>query len=87
MIFYYGLEQFITGEPIWFGNKSWCHNCKSEYLIYFNTYQGAKRSGNNYKDNYNLGGGVLLNFVENIPKNIDGRFYYTMYLPITFLLL
>lgn len=74
MIPYYGrhsLKQFTRGKPIRFGYKVWCHNFRLGYLINFEVYQGAKGPCNTYKEEFGLGGGVLLSFLESVPTDKD----------------
>ena len=72
MIPYYGrlgLKQYIKRKPTRFGYKVWCMNLKHGYLIDFEVYQGSKGPQNQYKSDFGLGGGVLLQFSDTLPRD------------------
>lgn len=68
----HGMKQHIQGKPIRFGYKAWCWNKKNGYLTDFDIYQGAKGPSNEFKEEYGLGGSIVLNFCQKIPKMLDG---------------
>lgn len=78
----HGLKQCIRGKPIRFGYKAWCHNQSLGYLLNFDVYQGAGGIPNNYREDFGLGGSVLLKFSDSLPKHPDG-FYVPHYTQIT----
>jgi DNA excision repair protein ERCC-6 len=75
MVPYYGrhgLKQYIKGKPIRFGYKVWCMNLRLGYLINFEVYQGSKGPENQYKSDFGVGGAVLLNFSDSLPRDDTG---------------
>lgn len=68
----HGMKQHIQGKPIRFGYKAWCWNKKNGYLIDFDIYQGAKGRNNAFKEEFGLGGSIVMNFCQTIPKMLDG---------------
>ena len=76
MVEYFGkfgsfIKQSIMMKPIRFGCKVWCLNTRLGYLIDFDVYQGASRRKTDYVKKFGLGAGVVLDFIDRLPKSED----------------
>ena len=61
----HGAKQFIRGKPIRFGFEMWALCLKSGYCINYDFYQGA---GNNRNKDLGLGGSVVVDLINVLPK-------------------
>lgn len=79
MVPYYGShgsKQHIHGKPIRFGYKLWSACTPTGYLIHFIPYQGSKANPLPKQDSHGLGAAVVLNLLEELPKEIE---HYSLY--------
>lgn len=74
MIPYYGrhpTKQFIRGKPIRWGYKAWVVADPLGYTFYINLYQGQGKSKSIYKDEFGLGGAVVLDALDKLESNFS----------------
>ena len=80
---HHGAKMYIRGKPIRFGFKNWCLNLSSGYLVQFDTYGGAsaRNNFNNYRQEFGLGGSIVLGLCEVLPRlqNCSFRLFFDNY--------
>ncbi|XP_033229700.1 piggyBac transposable element-derived protein 3-like [Belonocnema kinseyi] len=71
----HGAQQFIRGNPIWFGYKFWCGETISGYLAWLQPYHGA----NNFSEKYaeeGLGCLVVMSYADILPTDVKFKLFF-----------
>lgn len=71
----HGSKQFLKGKPIRYGYKMWCLCEPLGYLMQFEPYQGAKKGEKKIPSSLGVGGTVVLNLLEKLPRNTSFKIY------------
>ena len=71
MIPYYGrhpTKQFIRSKPIRWGYKAWVAADPRGYAYHVDLYQGKSESTNKHKEDFGLGGAVILSMIDRLEE-------------------